>query len=131
MAEQEASAALRGRRILVVEDEAVVALWLTDVLVSAGACVVGSVASVREALALVEDGTLDCAVLDYRLPDGTTAPVADLLAARGVPFVFATAYYAVEIDPKYSDRPRVEKAFVAEDLLRAIVSVLQPAARRL
>lgn len=130
MAEQEVSAALRGRRILVVEDEAVVALWLTDVLVSAGASVVGSVASVREALALAEDGTLDCAVLDYWLPDGTTAPVADLLAARGVPFVFATAYYAGEIDPRYSDRPRVEKAFVAEELLNAIVSVLQPAARR-
>jgi CheY-like chemotaxis protein len=130
MAEQEASAALRGRRILVVEDEAVVALWLTDVLVSAGASVVGSVASVGEALARAEDGSLDCAILDYRLPDGTTAPVADLLAARGVPFVFATAYYAEEIDPRYSDRPRVEKAFVAEDLLRAVVSVLQPPARR-
>jgi hypothetical protein len=55
--------------------------------------------------------------------------VADLLAARGVPFVFATAYYAVELDPRHSDRPRVEKAFAAEELLRAIVSVLPPAAR--
>jgi CheY-like chemotaxis protein len=125
----ETSAALSGRRILVVEDEAVVAMWIADVLVSAGAVVIGPVGSVSETLALARSEALDCAVLDYSLPDGTTAPVADLLAARGVPFVFATAYYAGEIDPRYSDRPRVEKAFAAEELLGAVASVLRPAAR--
>jgi CheY-like chemotaxis protein len=125
----ETNAALRGRRILVVEDEAMVAMWIADVLASAGASVVGPVGSVRDALALARSETLDCAVLDYSLPDGTTATVADLLAARAVPFVFATAYYPGEIDPRHSKRPRVEKAFEAEELLGAVVSMLSPAAR--
>lgn len=126
MAERETSAALSGRRILVVEDEAIVALWLADVLAIAGAVVIGPTGSVREALVLAERESLDCAVLDYKLPDGTTAPVADLLAARDVPFVFATGYDVGPLDPKYLDRPRVEKVFATEELLRAILSVLPP-----
>ncbi|HEV8716705.1 MAG TPA: response regulator, partial [Candidatus Binatia bacterium] len=107
---------MSGRRILVVEDEAIVALWLADVLAIAGAVVIGPTGSVREALVLAEGEKLDCAVLDYKLPDGTTAPVADLLASRGVPFVFATGYDRRPLDPRYSDRPRVEKVFAPEEL---------------
>jgi CheY-like chemotaxis protein len=126
MAERETSAALSGRRILVVEDEAIVALWIADVLAMAGAIVIGPVGFVREALALAERERLDCAVLDYKLPDGTTAPVADLLAARDVPFVFATGYDVGPLDPRYSDRPRVEKVFAPEEFLQAILRVLRP-----
>ena len=67
-------------------------------------------------------------MLDYKLPDDTTAPVADLLAARGVPFVFATGYDAGPLDPKYSGRPRVQKVFATEEFLGAILGVLRPSA---
>jgi CheY-like chemotaxis protein len=49
--------------------------------------------SVTDALRLIARARIDCAVLDYKMPDGTTEPVADLLATRGVPFIFATGYY--------------------------------------
>jgi CheY-like chemotaxis protein len=126
MAERATSAALSGRRILVVEDEAIVALWIADVLAMAGAVVIGPVGSMREALVSAKHETLDCAVLDYKLLDGTTGPVADLLASRGVPFVFATGYDGSPLDPRYSNRPRVVKVFAPEELLAAILSVLPP-----
>jgi CheY-like chemotaxis protein len=126
MAEREAKGVLDGRRILVVEDEAVIALWVEDVLKQAGATVIGPVASVREALALAEREPFDCAVLDYKMPDGTITPVADLLVARGLPFIFATGYDDGMPDQRYADWPRVEKAFTIDELLRAIVSILAP-----
>jgi CheY-like chemotaxis protein len=126
MAEREAKGVLEGRRILVVEDETVIALWVEDVLKQAGATVLGPVASVSEALVLMERETFDCAVLDYKLPDGTITPVADLLVARGLPFIFATGYDEGTPDRKYADWPRVEKAFTIDELLKAIVSILAP-----
>jgi CheY-like chemotaxis protein len=88
--------ALHGRRVLVVEDEALVAMLIEDGLAEAGAEVVGPAGSVEEALGLVErvarDGGLSAAVLDMNLAGAAVSPVADRLAALGVPFVFATGY---------------------------------------
>jgi DNA-binding response OmpR family regulator len=88
--------ALHGRRVLVVEDEALVAMLLEDGLLEAGAEVVGPACSVDEALGLIErvacDGGLSAAVLDINLQGAAVSPVADRLAALGVPFVFATGY---------------------------------------
>src|SRR3954469_5567718 len=88
--------ALHGRRILVVEDEALVAMAMEDELANAGAQVVGTACSVDEALGLIEqvtyDGGLNAAVLDMNLEGAAVSPVADRLAALGVPFVFATGY---------------------------------------
>jgi CheY-like chemotaxis protein len=87
---------LCGRRVLVVEDEALVAMLLEDDLVDAGAEVVGPAGSVDEALQLIEqtaqDGGLSAAVLDLKLHGTMVSPVADQLAALGVPFVFVTSY---------------------------------------
>ena len=87
---------LRDRRILVVEDEALVAMLAEDELLQAGARVVGPAASVGEALRLIEtaaaDGGLSAAVLDINLAGERVNPVADRLAALGVPFLFATGY---------------------------------------
>jgi DNA-binding response OmpR family regulator len=87
---------LRGRRILVVEDEALIAMLIEDGLLDAGAKVVGPAATVGEAMQLIDqaasDGGLDAAVLDINLEGNAVSPVADKLAALGVPFVFATGY---------------------------------------
>jgi CheY-like chemotaxis protein len=87
---------LRDKRILVVEDEALIAMLAEDELLEAGARVVGPAATVGEALRLIEgaaaDGGLSAAVLDIKLAGDAVRPVADRLAALGVPFLFATGY---------------------------------------
>ena len=85
---------LRGMRVLVVEDEAAIAMSLEDELSDAGAEVVGPAASVDAALGLIGTvhGGLSAAVLDINLRGETVLPVADLLAALRVPFIFTTGY---------------------------------------
>jgi DNA-binding response OmpR family regulator len=87
---------LQGRRVLIVEDEALIGMLLEDGLLEAGAEVVGPACSVKEALELIDraaaDGGLSAAVLDINLEGETVSPVADRLAALSVPFVFATGY---------------------------------------
>ena len=87
---------LHGRRVLVVEDEALISMLLEDELLEAGAEVVGPACSVKEALELINqaaaDGGLSAAVLDINLDGEAVSPVADRLAALGVPFIFATGY---------------------------------------
>src|SRR4028119_1400361 len=85
-------ASLRGRRVLVVEDDYILAEDLREQLLSCGAEVVGPVACVADALALLEDGSAPCgAILDIGLVENETVyPVADALRTRDIPFVFAT-----------------------------------------
>lgn len=88
--------ALKDMRVLVVEDEALVAMLVEDELLGAGATVVGPALSLDHALHLVDaaaaDGGLSAAVLDINLCGKDISPVADKLAALGVPFLFATGY---------------------------------------
>jgi DNA-binding LytR/AlgR family response regulator len=111
---------LKGRCLLVVEDEYLIAADLTASLESIGVEVVGPAASVEEALTLVaNDGDrLDGAVLDINLRNERVYPVADVLAARGVPFVFTTGYDAVAVPSPYADAPRCEKPVDKAQLLR-------------
>jgi CheY-like chemotaxis protein len=87
---------LRDKRVLVVEDEALVAMMVEEELIHAGAEVIGPASSVEEALRLIEeaaaDGGLSAAVLDIHLDGERVSPVADRLAVLGVPFIFATGY---------------------------------------
>jgi CheY-like chemotaxis protein len=118
---------LRGRRILVVEDESLVSMMIEDMLVELGCIVVGAAASAAQAAALAERDAIDCAVLDVALAEGQVFPLADVLAARGVPFVFATAYHPGALDPRYAAVPLVEKPFETGALERAlIVAITRP-----
>lgn len=81
---------LSGTRVLLVEDEAIIALDLADTFASAGADVVGPASSVREALRLLDGARVDTALLDFNVADGEVTPVLDLLVARGVPVVIYT-----------------------------------------
>jgi DNA-binding response OmpR family regulator len=82
------------RRIMVVEDEALVAMLVEDALIDAGFGVMGPAATVEEAMALLDHERPDAVVLDLNLAGETSTPVADALAARGIPFVIATGYGA-------------------------------------
>lgn len=111
---------LSGRRILVVEDEALVAMLVEDALLDAGATVLGPVASVQEALVLLETETPDVAVLDLNLAGEVSTPVADVLAARGIPFVVATGYGADGLPPGHANAPVLAKPYDPDDLTRAL-----------
>ena len=82
---------LRGSRILIVEDEALIAWTLADALEEVGAEPLGPASTAAAALDLIGRETPDAAILDGDLADGRSTPVALALAARGVPFVFHTA----------------------------------------
>ena len=108
---------LQGRRILVVEDEALVAMLVEDALLDAGCSVVGPVATVAEALALLEQGEMpEAAVLDLNLAGETSTPVADALTRRGVPFVVATGYGAAGLPPEHRDVPVLAKPYDPAEL---------------
>lgn len=122
---------LRDKRVLIVEDEALVAMLVEDGLVGAGARVVGPAATVDEALLLIEgtasDGGLAAAVLDLNLSGEAVFPVADRLMALGVPFLFATGY-AEGCNTGGHAAPMLHKPFDLERLITAI-EALAPASR--
>lgn len=98
-----------GKIILVVEDEWLIGAGLAAELQDAGYSVVGPVGSSREALALLDAHPVHGAVLDMRLGDRTSLPVADALLARGVPFVFATGLSGGAIPAEYVGLPMLSK----------------------
>lgn len=118
---------LDGRRILIVEDEYLIAIEIKRWLQHAGAEVVGPVPSVQRALDLIEDGGIDAAVLDLNLGDSITAlPIADQLRGRGVPHLFATGDVQVACG-NHQETPRLEKPFGKSELLRAVEELVASA----
>ena len=117
-------AKLTGTRILVVEDEILVSMLVEDELRDAGATVLGPAPSVGDALRLVEaaaaDGGISAAVLDINLHGQRVEPVADRLAALGVPFLFATGYGEGCDTGGHGAVPTLHKPFAPERLITAI-----------
>ena len=114
--------ALVGRRILVVEDEYLVAQVVVDLLEEAGAEVVGPIGWLDEALAFIESdgGSFDGVVLDVNLHGKKSYPVADALMRRDIPFTFATGYAGSVLDEPYRRYPRCEKPFNQQRLIAAL-----------
>ncbi len=105
---------LAGKRILVVEDQYLLAADLKRSLEKFGATVIGPAATVERALALIRDAVppLDAAILDINLEFGGTAyPVAEVLRAQNVPFVFATGYDRGSIRQDFDDVMNIGKPF--------------------
>jgi CheY-like chemotaxis protein len=116
---------LSGRRVLVIEDEMMVAMLLQDMLADLGCVVVGPAARVEQALAMIEAaGALDAAVLDVNLNGQRSYPVADVLAARSVPFVFATGYGEDSLMNGYRSFPLLQKPFRLSELGDALAKLL-------
>ena len=98
-------------RVLVLEDETLIAQILEDWLVELGFEVVGPASTVRDALQLIEHSDLDAAIVDVRLADGDSQPAAELLRSRSVPFVLASGRAGVELGASFKDVPRLSKPF--------------------
>ena len=109
------------QRILLVEDEPLIAMMLEDFLDALGKMHAGTADCVAPALALIEAGGIDAAILDVNLRGGEQSwPIADALAARGVPFVFATGGSQDSIAEQYRGRPTLAKPFTMDAVAKVL-----------
>jgi CheY-like chemotaxis protein len=115
---------LFGRRILVVEDEMIASWTLEQMLADLGYEVVGPAARVKEALAMIETEVIDAVLLDINLNGEKSYPVADVLAARGVPFFFSTGYNKDSMPNGYRDFPMLQKPYGAPRLAAMLAQLL-------
>ncbi|HEY5305801.1 MAG TPA: response regulator, partial [Pseudolabrys sp.] len=115
---KETPVTLVGHRVLVVEDDFLVALTTIDVLESIGCEIVGPAGRLATAIQLVQSEPLDAAVLDINISGEMVWPVAEELQRRGVPFLFLTAYPQLSIVPNFfATVARLEKPLVRDRLL--------------
>src|ERR1700730_13354662 len=112
-----------GLRVLLVEDENLVALLLEDMLAELGHTVVGSVARLGKALEIAQLEAFDVAILDVNIKREGGFPIAEALAARGIPFVFSTGYGKQSLRAPYSDRPALQKPFERHDLQKLLAEL--------
>jgi DNA-binding LytR/AlgR family response regulator len=119
------STPLDGRCFLIVEDEYLLAVDLTNSIESHGAKVLGPAATVEAALALIEENgnRVDGAVLDINVRGKRVYPVADALMSLGVPFIFTTGYDAIALPSRYVDIPRCEKPVEKQRLMHLLQGV--------
>jgi CheY-like chemotaxis protein len=115
---------LSGRRILVVEDEMLIVMMIESMLTDLGCESVTTAATVAQAIALIDGQAFDAAMLDVNLKGTNSRPVADALAARGVPFFFSTGNGGHHTMGSYSDRAILKKPFLYEDLAAILTGLL-------
>jgi DNA-binding NtrC family response regulator len=121
----EPARALDGARILVVEDDFIISLELDTILAGAGAQVLGPCQTAAQAKHVIEADDISGAVLDFRLGEDTSLPVARQLLLHGIPFVFFTAQMnARQIQAECPDATVIAKPFQPRTILAAIVDML-------
>ena len=101
-----------------------VAMLIEDMIQDFGCQIAGPAARVAQALAVIDADGIDGAVLDVNLAGEWSYPVADALAARGVPYVFVTGYGQAGLDAAYHSHPVIQKPFTRASLERALESVI-------
>lgn len=114
-----------GNAILLLEDEAIIAFALEDMLVADGATVVMA-ASLEEAETLIERGGFAAAVLDVNVHGEKSYGIGERLRALGVPFVFATGYGDTSHPPEFADTPTVSKPYTHDQIRSAMAQAKLP-----
>ncbi len=116
---------LTGQHILVVEDNAIIAMSLEDLLREAGAEVIGPLATLRDAERTATEAKLTGAVLDIMLEDEEIWPVARILAGRGIPFIFSSGHFEQDTLPaEWASRTIVTKPARAQDIVKSLRQAL-------
>ena len=103
-------------RVLVVEDETLIAIMIEEAFAELECEIVGPTGRLDTALRLANEGNFDAAILDVNIRGGKVYPVAELLVARGIPFVFASGYGDWALPETLRDRPRLMKPFTLSAL---------------
>jgi PAS domain S-box-containing protein len=124
--DDEAAQAIVGQRIMIVEDEALVAMVLEDQLEDLGLSIAATCANVAEAMRAIDVEAPDAAILDVNLGGQLVYPVADRLIERGIPFVFVTGYGRESIDRRYSAIQVLEKPVERQALEGVFVKAVRP-----
>jgi CheY-like chemotaxis protein len=111
-------------RVLVIEDEALVAMLIEDMIHDSGDEMVGAASTLTDALALARDAQADVALLDINLGGALAYPVADVLRERGMPIVFTSGYGSAGLIERFQDCPILDKPFDQYSLEKAIHTIL-------
>lgn len=114
---------IRGARVLIIEDQPVIEMSITDSLIEMGAVVAGSASTFADALKLASTAEADAALLDIWLADVTAYSVGDILTQRGIPFVVISGTATGEEPAAFRNAPRLVKPFKDEDLLAALTAL--------
>jgi len=116
---------LRGRAILVIEDERLIALDVARSLEEVGCIVIGPVSTVADAMAKLRNTAIDAAVLDVNLQTEKSTPVMEALLARRVPFILVTGYARDALPEQFQDKPYLGKPFSHMDLVLTLDGALR------
>lgn len=119
----EREAKLTGKRVLVVEDEAFLALEIGIMLRESGMTPIGPIARNAEALRMIEDMPIDCALLDVNLHGESTESIAAALVSRAIPFAFVTGYGRDNIPERFHDAPLITKPFAGQKLIATVLKL--------
>ena len=111
-------------RVLIVEDNSLIAMDLEDILSNYGCAIVGSTTTVEKALEALEREAIDVAVIDYLLEDGDASPLAKVLNDKGIPFAMCTGANESEISSLYPHTPILSKPFNPADVSHVVNSLI-------
>jgi CheY-like chemotaxis protein len=113
-----------SRNVLIVEDEPLIAMMLEDFLDSLGHHIAGTCESVQEALAMVDRGGFDVAIIDVHLKGDHVWPVADRLTEKGIPFILATGGHIAPPPPEHENAPVLSKPYTIDSIEPALNAAL-------
>jgi CheY-like chemotaxis protein len=114
-----------GGTVFLVEDEVMIRMMVSDMLEDLGYRVVAEAGEINEAMKLAQTAEFDIAILDVNVNGKVISPVAELIRARNLPFIFATGYGSSGLPEEYRDRPALQKPFQLETLARMIDTALK------
>jgi DNA-binding response OmpR family regulator len=120
---------LGGKRVLIVEDEMLIALLIEDFLAEMGCITVATCGSVQTALDAVGTQAFDFAILDVNLAGEMAYPVAELLGERNIPFLLLSGYGTEAVPPGHPEWKVCAKPFKGEELVKMLLAVLGPGGR--
>lgn len=114
----------RTARILIVEDEPLIALNLEDALLDAGFQIAGVAGKLQKALAVIESGGCDVAIIDTNLAGVSASPIAEALATRGLPFVVLSGYSPEQMPSELAGAPFLQKPCSPDLLVETVIGLL-------
>jgi CheY-like chemotaxis protein len=121
---------LAGLRVMIVEDEFLIAMLLEDLLGELGCVLAGLASKPVQALELIESVPMDMAVLDVNLEGTDSFGIAAALRDKGIPFIFATGYGGSRVRPEFSSYPVIQKPYRLEELSHALGRLVAQRASR-
>src|SRR5881394_3357449 len=116
-----------GGSVFLVEDEVMIRMMVADMLEELGYKIAAEAGDITEAMRLAQATEFDIAILDVNVNGKVISPVADVIKAKGCPFIFATGYGSSGLPEQYRDRPALQKPFQIETLGRMIDVALKRA----